>query len=489
MGLKRADLRLNHPFIQNLIAGLMLLCLPGIYLALTGLGAGGGKPSSQAVAANVNAILYGVFFITGWFAGSVMNLIGPNYTVFLGSIGYSLYTGGLWYFDRSGHSWLAYLGGGIEGVSAALLWASAGAIAYSYAEEKDKALFMTIQWCMCEGGSTIAALVALGINIHSARQDAGAPTPVYVVFVVIQVLAMVLALTLLVRPAKVVRSDGTKIAIFKQPSLKSELEGIVEMIKDYRFMMLLPAIFVAEMALALQSSLNGYYFNLRTRSLNNVMFNFIQLPASFGMTYILDNPRFGRRKTRALIGISVMSAVTLAICAAEAAWLAQHHLNRHEAGPSTDWTDPGFAGAFVIYIIYGSVYSIYQIATQYVICALTNDPERLARRASCFRGTTALGMMFSFIIDGNGGTYITQLSFQFACYFVGILFLYTVTVLYVGDTNYFHEDTVIVPKHIEDDARLDGRIAAAASGAGGGGEEASSVDGKETVVAGDKSVV
>ncbi|OAP64702.1 hypothetical protein AYL99_00674 [Fonsecaea erecta] len=475
MPLKRADLRLNHPFIQNLIAGLMLLCLPGIYLALTGLGAGGGKPSSQTVAANVNAILYGVFFITGWFAGSVMNLIGPNYTVFLGSIGYSLYTGGLWYFDRTGNSWLAYMGGGIEGVSAALLWASAGAIAYSYAEEKDKALFMTIQWCMCEGGSTIAALVALGINMHSARQDAGAPTPVYIVFVVIQVFAMVLALTLLVRPAKVVRSDGTKIAIFKQPSLKGELRGILEMIRDFRFMMLLPAIFVAEMALALQSSLNGYYFNLRTRSLNNVMFNFIQLPASFGMTYILDNPRFGRRRTRALIGISVMSAITLGICAAEAAWLAQHHLNRHEAGPSTDWTDSAFAGAFVIYVIYGTVYSIYQIATQYVICALTNDPERLARRASCFRGTTALGMMFSFIIDGNGGTYITQLSFQFACYFVGILFLYMVTIFYVSDTNYFHEDTVIVPKHIEDDARLEGRIGAAETGS-------VDVDGEETVV-------
>ncbi|KAH8809465.1 DUF895 domain membrane protein [Xylogone sp. PMI_703] len=370
------------------------------------LSAGGGNHSSQTVAANVNAILYGVFFVTGWFAGPVMNLIGPNYAVFLGSIGYSLYTGE--------NSWLAYLSRGIEGVSAALLWAFAGATTYSYAEEKDKALFMTIQWCICEGGSTIAALVALGINMRG-EQDAGAPTPVYIVFVVIQGLAMVLALTLLVRPAKV----------------------------DFKFMMLLPAIFVAEMALALQSSLNGYYFNLRTRSLNNVMFNFIQLLASLGMTYILDNPRFGRRKTRAVIGISVMSAITLT----EAAWLVKNHLNRNQAGPSTDWTDSGFAGAFVIYIIYGSVYSIYQIATQYVICALTNDPERLSRRASCFRGTTALGMMFSFIIDGNGGTYITQLSFQFACYFVGIIFLYTVTIFYVSDTNYFLEE------------RIEGRIA------------------------------
>lgn len=263
---------------------------------------------------------------------------------------------GLWYFDRTGHSWLAYLGGGLEGVSAALLWASAGAIAYSYAEEKDKALYMTIQWIFCEGGSTIAALVALGINMNSRGQNAGAPTAVYIIFVVIQVLAMAMALMLLVRPDKVVRSDGRKIAVFKNPTFKSEMIGVWEMIKDHRFMMLLPAIFVAEMALALQSSLNGYFFNLRARSLNNIAFNFIQIPASIGMTFILDNPRFGLRRTRALIGISAMSAVTLGVCSAEAAWLARHKIDRNVPGPSVDWTGSEFAGAFVIYVIYGSVY-------------------------------------------------------------------------------------------------------------------------------------
>ncbi|CZR53712.1 uncharacterized protein PAC_03592 [Phialocephala subalpina] len=178
MGFQRKNVRFNNPFVQNLVAGMCLSCLPGIYLALTGLGAGRGKPASQVVAANV------------------------NYTVFMGSIGYSLYTSAL--------------------------------------------------------------------------------------------------------------------------------------------------------------------------------------------------------RRRALIGITVMSAITLGICTAEAAWLSEHYLNRNETGPSTDSTDSAFAGAFVIYVIYGSVYSIYQIATQYVICALTNDPSLLARYAGVFRGVTALGMMFSFIIDGNG---------------------------------------------------------------------------------------
>lgn len=55
-------------------------------------------------------------------------------------------------------------------------------------------------------------------------------------------------------------------------------------------------------------------------------------------------------------------------------------------------------------------------------------------------------------------TYIGQLSFQFACYFVGIVFLYVVAVLWVTNTNYFAEDNVIVPEHVKEDAQVEGRV-------------------------------
>lgn len=103
-------------------------------------------------------------------------------------------------------------------------------------------------------------------------------------------------------------------------------------------------------------------------------------------------------------------------------------------------------------------HSIYQIATQYVITALTNDPERLARMAGVFRGMTAFGMMFSFIIDGNGGSYIGQLIFQFVCYFIGIVFLYIVTLKWVTNSNYFAESSVIVPEHVKKEAEIEGRV-------------------------------
>ena len=65
-------------------------------------------------------------------------------------------------------------------------------------------------------------------------------------------------------------------------------------------------------------------------------------------------------------------------------------------------------------------------------------------------------MMFSFIIDGNGGTYICQLSFQFACYFVGIVFLYIAAVLFITDTNYLKEENVIVPVHVREELAVEG---------------------------------
>lgn len=67
----------------ELIAHSILFCTPGIYLALTGLGAGGGKPSSQQVAALTNSILYGVYTVAGWCAGPVLNYLKPKYTMYV----------------------------------------------------------------------------------------------------------------------------------------------------------------------------------------------------------------------------------------------------------------------------------------------------------------------------------------------------------------------------------------------------------------------
>lgn len=231
---------------------------------------------------------------------------------------------------------------------------------------------------------------------------------VYIAFIVIQVFAAIMALLPLVKPEKVRRSDGTHVASFKKPNIKGELLGVVSIFKGYKFMLLLLAIFTAEMALAVQSSINGYYFDLRTRSPNNVAFNCIQVPAFFGMTYLLDDTSFRQRRTRALIGITMLSAITLVICSVQVVWLVQTELDRAKPGASVDWEDVAFPASFVIYTIYGCVYGIYQLVVQYVISSLSNDPSPLARYAGIFNGVSSLGLMASFVIDGKGASCLVQ---------------------------------------------------------------------------------
>lgn len=78
--------RLTRPAVQNFIAGLVLLGTVGIYVAITALGAGGGKANSVQMNYIVSSTLYGTFAVTGFFGGSVINKFGPRWSVFVSHI-------------------------------------------------------------------------------------------------------------------------------------------------------------------------------------------------------------------------------------------------------------------------------------------------------------------------------------------------------------------------------------------------------------------
>ncbi|PLB44126.1 membrane transporter [Aspergillus steynii IBT 23096] len=464
--MKRWFEKRTHPLFQNFVAGqvspssgcddstvnnvtrLVLFLQPGFYLALTGLGAGGGRPSSLAVAATANWILYLVFFLTGWLGGVLMNLMGPRVTMALSAVGYTLYTGGLWYLDKTGHSWMAYLGGAIEGVCASLLWTSAGAIAYSYAEEKQKARYVTYQWMCCATGSTIASLMMLGINFHQRTDDARVPESIYGSLVGLQVASMFIAAVFLVRPSAVVRSDGQNIARSFESTWKAEIWSHLKMFAEPGLLELLPPMLVGEIALALQSSLNGYFFNIRTRCLNNFIFSAVQIPASWGISRFLDSS-FLKRRARTLAAICLVALFTVGACTIQTVWLLMYRVDRRRPGPSTDWRDEAFKSTCYTYILSGVVYGTFQMVTQYVITSLTNDPLKLARYSGAFRGVNALGMMASFIIDSQGVNYIYQQWYQFGAYNLGIISLGFAAYNYVTQTNYNSEPNVIVPIDVQ----------------------------------------
>jgi hypothetical protein len=72
---------LNTPLIQIIFLGLICLCCPGMFNALSGLGAGGSMSSNVGLTDAANGALYGCFAVVGFFAGSVTNTLGVNATL------------------------------------------------------------------------------------------------------------------------------------------------------------------------------------------------------------------------------------------------------------------------------------------------------------------------------------------------------------------------------------------------------------------------
>lgn len=71
----------NSPIVQVVFLGLVCLCCPGMFNALSGLGAGGSMSSNVALIDAANGALYGCFAIVGFFAGSVTNTVGVKHTL------------------------------------------------------------------------------------------------------------------------------------------------------------------------------------------------------------------------------------------------------------------------------------------------------------------------------------------------------------------------------------------------------------------------
>ena len=181
-------------------------------------------------------------------------MLGPKITLFVGTLGYALYVGALWWyvslfvttdrtlisssFQTQGTRWFLIFAGAVLGVTAALLWSAQGAIMMSYPLEKDKGKAFGIFWAIFQFGSFIGAVIALAINIHSGGLSA-VTTSTYIAFLVI-IFVGVASACLVLPPNRVIRSDGTLVKLETHSSLKDELIGMFRLLKDWRMLALLP---------------------------------------------------------------------------------------------------------------------------------------------------------------------------------------------------------------------------------------------------------
>lgn len=198
--------------------------------------------------------------------------------------------------------------------------------------------------------------IPLGQNIHN-KGSAHVTDGTYVGFLVLTLLGAALSWCL-VDAKNVIRDDGSKVIVMKHPSWKSEIWGLWETVRsDPYIIALFPMFFASNWFYNYHfTEINGAYFNTRTRALNGVVYYLMQIVGAYVFGFALDFKGL-RRTTRAKAAWASLFALIMIIWGCgykfqttyDRAW-AKDPANEDK---KKDWSDPGFAGPFVLYIFYG----------------------------------------------------------------------------------------------------------------------------------------
>ncbi|TKA24753.1 hypothetical protein B0A50_05741 [Salinomyces thailandicus] len=454
LGMRLPKLRYHGPWVQNIICGICVGFSAGIYVALNLLGAGGGRPTSAHMVQIVNSTLCAVWFFSASFGGSILNLLGPGITMCVGVLFYVVYVGALWYFDEVGKIGYPIASGVIIGIGSGMVFITAGYIQTSYPEEREKGLYITTQLNLQALGSIIGGIIPVIINRNSAT-SAGVPRAVYIAFIVIMCCAGLSGL-LLLPPHKLLRDDGSVVAVDKARGPWEELKANLLVFTDYKLLLMVPAFLPAECFLVYSGSVNSYHNDLRARSLLAFMAVVLQIPCGLGLQLILDHKVWGRRK-RGLVGLTVVAFPLVAAWIWEIIRVKGYDRHNLPSNP-TDWSDPEFGWVFVLFMLTWVSCSLWQYVITYFIGALTNSPVKLAHYAGVFRGVLGAGEAICFGIDSIEIPFIDEAGGVFAFYCAGIIAFYYLGWFHIDDSNYFKDGEVgvVVPNHVLQEKRLEG---------------------------------
>ncbi|KUL83769.1 hypothetical protein ZTR_08672 [Talaromyces verruculosus] len=390
------------PAIQlGLVAFVCFMC-PGMFNALGGLG-GGGK-TDTGLADDMNTALYSTFAVVGFLAGTIVNRLGVRYSIGFGGLGYSIYAGSLLASVHHHVPGFNIFAGAFLGVCAGVLWAAQGVIMVSYPTEAQKGRYWAWFWGIFNIGGCIGSLIPLGQNIN-VKVAATVTDGTYIAFIVLMVFGAFLAM-FLVDADKIIRADGTKVILMKNPSWSSELKGLYTCILAEPYIILLfPMMWSSNWFYTYQeNAINAAFFDTRTRALMGFLYWFAQICAASVIGPLLDNAKI-RRSLRARVMFVTLIVLTVAIYGG--GWAFQKSYDRADVVPENknfeawDWTHSGFAGPMFLYFFYGAYDAVWQGCMYWTMGALSNSGRRTANYVGFYKGLQSAGAAVMWSLDKN----------------------------------------------------------------------------------------
>lgn len=395
------------PKIQlGMVAFVCFLC-PGMFNALGGMG-GGGK-TDPTLADNMNTALYSTFAVFGFFGGTFVNRLGVRLTLAFGGIGYCIYAISLLASVHASVGGFNIFAGALLGVCAGLLWTAQGTIMISYPLEHQKGRYFGWFWGIFNMGAVIGGLIPLGQNIN-VKTNSTVTDGTYIAFIILMFVGAVLAL-FLCNASDIIRPDGTRVVMMKNPSWQSEFVGLWETIRFEPFVILLfPMFWASNWFTTYQTnSINGAHFSTRTKALNSVLYYMAQIVGALMLGYLLDIEKV-RRTIRAKAVWSFLMVMTMVIWGGGYAYAKTYTRATVKAADfiPTDWTTHGYVGPMFLYIFYGFYDALWQATVYWFMGALSNSGRRSANYVGFYKGIQSAGAAVMWSLDSRKTSYIAE---------------------------------------------------------------------------------
>ncbi|KAI9330966.1 hypothetical protein BDR26DRAFT_912542 [Obelidium mucronatum] len=352
---------LNQARTQVYVISFVCFLCPGMFNALNSLPTAG--PAAQEVKDKQNASLYFCFAIMGLLAGGLNNILGPRILAAIGGTGYPIYAAAQYNIFKvqgpkgtdpitDAANTFSIFSGAYIGLCAGMLWAAQGQICLTYPTESQKGTFFATFWVIFNLGAVLGNTIGTILSWGAGPEGYAMNDAMYLIFIVLMACGSVVAF-LIQPPGTIIREDQTQV---ETP----------------------PTNVLREFAIFYWLGQAGGAWVLGNMFLDNTKYT---------------------RTARAWTGVYLMVGTTLAFFGGGAAF--EYTASAKDFVKIDAGTDFGrFIGPFILYVCYGLYDAFFQVFTNYLIGAISNDSETLSRYAGFYKGTQSAAGGLSWALNG-----------------------------------------------------------------------------------------
>lgn len=399
-------------WFQIIIVGALAFCGPAMSDAISNLG-GGGMAVPWAVN-SANSATYASSAIVCMMGGPLATRIGIRKLLILGAATFPI-NGSSYYVNlKYKLQWYLVFGRTIGGIGTGLWYIAESTMVLTYPEDNRRGAMLSF-WVMSRNlGQIVGGVISLARNFPNIHGPTIA-TNTFLVFIAIE--ACGLPISLLISPSeKVRRQDGTSITMSPPLPWREEFKIVWRTFLQPRSLWLSPYFFYSFFYGAVLGTYLTLNFDVRARALSSLLVPIAIVVFVFSFGLLLDYKRWTqpRRAKVAFLVVTIPTAVSFI-------WLMVNQVDHNKHGhKKLDWTSPGWANAYVPFLI--MQISGYQCQTfiYWLISCHSDDINTNARAAGIFRAIEASGQAISYGLNSRVKTNIPPLAINLALFLLSV---------------------------------------------------------------------